>query len=353
MKSVKCITAILFFAITTLLLAACGGGGGGDGGDGSTAVPTAPAAGVSITVDNAELVSAEVLGTVDVVEGFTSGVDFLPAVQVDVAGSDFNYPDFFVQQLQRLPALASQANNGSVSGVIIPPDTQACDANQGTITISGEVDVYFPDYIPAVGDQITIKFIDCELEGIVFNGTLSMTITELVGDFLSGPPPDTTLGVDVVLTVFSVDDGSQVFSADGDISMQLKENEIGDENIVLSGNSLTAWGAGEVETLTKYQYGLTWELDGDYSIDLEGTLASTVIDGSVSFKSMETFTGNDFLADGNPIAGILQIWTSIDASQARLTAQDDGMEVWIEVDADGDDIYEDTIMTTWTDLESL
>ena len=113
MKSVKCITAILFYAITTLLLVACGGGGSGDD---RTAVPNAPAAGVSITADNAELISAAVLGTADIVEGFTLVADVLPAVQVDTTGSDFNYPDFFVQQLQRLQALDMSSFSDSVSG---------------------------------------------------------------------------------------------------------------------------------------------------------------------------------------------------------------------------------------------
>lgn len=348
MDTVKRITSLLLFAVTTLLLAACGGGGGGDG-SGDVTVPTAPATGVSITADNVELISAEVLGTADILEEFRVSSDLLSGVQVDAAGSDFNFPDFFVQQLQRLPALAISSNDVSVAGVIVPQTTEFCDFNNGTTTISGEVSD--PNAL-TVGDEITIQFDNCELEGDVLNGTITMTITGLSPDFDFVPPY--TLGVNIVLSVFSINDGVLVVSADGDMSMVLTENLNGDEILELSGNSLTAWSGSEVETLTNYHYDVTSNMGtGAYSIDLNGTLASTVIGGSVIFESTQTFTGNEFVGDGNPVAGILWITTSIDASQAMLTAQDDGVAVWIEVDPDGDDIYEEPIMTTWSMLEDL
>jgi len=345
MNSVKRIVSILFFVITTLLLAACGGGGGGGG---VSAIPTAPAAGVTITPANAPLISSEVIGSVGIVQGFLQGVDLLPGVQVNVTGSDFNYADFFLQQLQQLPALALLSNDVSIAGVIIPPDTQACDFNQGTLTISGEVT---DPNVLTVGDRITIKFYKCELAGIILNGTVSMTIAEIQGDVINSTPPY-TLGVDVVLTVFSVNDGGLVASANGDLSMLLSENLINDENLVLSGKSLTAWSGGEVQTLTNYNYDLTWEADGDYSIGLSGNLASTVIGGSVDFESTVSFSGNENLAE-NPDTGILWLTTTADASQALLTAQADAVTVWIEVDTDGDGIYDAPIIMTWAELEAL
>jgi len=351
MKSAKFTTATLFFAITALLLAACGGGGGGGG---STAVPTAPAAGVSITPDNAPLISAQVIRSADIIQGFLVVGDVLPSVQVNPSGTEFNYSDFFVQQLRRLPALALSSSDVSVTGIVIPTRREPCDFNHGSMLISGEVT---DPNVLTVDDRITIQFFDCELAGIILNGTISMTITDLAGDFENEIPPY-TLGVDVVLTVFSVEAGGQVAYADGDMSMLLSVNVINDENLVLSGNSLTAWSGSEVETLTNYNYDLTWEADSDYSIGLEGTLASTVIGGSVSFSTTTPtaiptpFTGNEIL-DANPTAGALRITTSADASQALLSALNNGIDVYIEVDADGDGIYETLIQMTWAELEAL
>jgi len=344
MKSAKFTTVTLFFAIMALLLAACGGGGGG--GDDSTAVPTAPAAGVSITADNAPLISAEVLRSVDIIQGFQVVGDVLPAVQVNPAGTEFNYSDFFVQQLKRLPALALSSSDVSVTGITIDPTREDCDF--GTMTTSGEVTDL---NVLTVGDVITIKFNRCELDGIILNGTMSMTITGLSDNFDFTPPY--ALGVDVVLTVFSVEAGGQSASADGDMSMLLTENANGDETLGLTGNSLTAWGGGKVETLTNYHYDLSWEAVGFYSFELQGTLASTVIGGSVSFSSTTPFTGNEIEFDGNPTSGVLWITTSADASQALFSAQFNGIDVFIEVDADGDGNYETLIPITWVELEAL
>jgi hypothetical protein len=195
MNSFKRNMSILFFATLSQLLAACGGGGSSDAG---IAVPTAPATPASISAANAELVSADVLGTVGIIEGFMLVGDLLPAVQVDTAGTEFSYPGFFVQQLRRLPEMDMSSNDIIVTGAVIPPAREPCDNAGGTMTISGDVAVVIPEWIPNVDDQITIKYEDCELAGIVLNGTMSMIITDLEGDFVNEIPPY-TLGVNRVL----------------------------------------------------------------------------------------------------------------------------------------------------------
>jgi hypothetical protein len=350
----------LFFAITTLLLAACGGGGSGDE---DFRVPTAPAAGVSITADNAELISADVLGTVEIISGFSSIGDLLPepvpGVQVDVTGSEFSYPDFFVQQLQRLPAaLDSQSGASNVSGVTISPIIQPCES--GSTTISGDVDVFYPDWIPAVGDLITIRFNDCEEAGIVLNGKMSMTITELSPGFDFTPPY--TLGLDVVLTLFSVEavGGGEVAWTDGDMSMRLSEDGFGYEALEFWGNSITAWSGSEVETLTDYQFFYDENSalpQPAYSYELEkGKLASTIIGGAVSFQmtkpgTMDQSVPFEGVDAGDPAAGELWITTAADTSMAHVTALPNSIDVSIDVYLD--DVIVENIMTTWDYLWSL
>jgi len=354
MNSVKRIMSILCFATMTLLLVACGGSGGGS--DVGIAIPAAPTAPVSINAANAELISADVLGTVGIIQGFMLVGDVLPAVQVDTPGSEFSYPDFFVQQLRRLPDMDMSSNDTIVTGAFIPPTTEPCDNVGGTQTISGDVAVVIPEWIPTVGDQITIKYENCELAGIVLNGTMSMTITDLQGDFVNNNPPY-TLGVDVVLTVLSVEAGGEVAYADGDMSMLMTVDEFGFETLEFMGNSLTAWGGGEVETLTDYWYYTTLTADRTYTYKLEGKLASTVIGGSVSFQMIKPgsadfpvpFTGND---DFYPREGELWITTTADASGAHVVAQLDSFTVQIDVYSDViNDMIVANITTDWPALE--
>jgi hypothetical protein len=347
--------SILFFATMTLLLVACGGGGSGTSG---IIVPTAPAAPVSINAANAKLISADVLGTLDIVVGFLLVGDVLPAAQVDVAGSEFGYPDFFVQQLRRLPEMDISASDINVVGAVIPPTREPCDNPGGTMTISGDVAVILPEWDPRIGDQITIQFEECELAGIILNGKMAMTITDLAGDFVNEVPPY-TLGLDVVLTTLSVEAGGEIAYADGDISMLLDEDALGFETLIFSGNSLTAWGGGEVETLTDYWYYTTLTADLTYTYELEGKLASTVIGGSVSFQMIRPgsigmpavpFTGNDGF---DPREGELWITTSADASGSRTAAEVDSFTVYIDVYSDvSNDMIIANIRTNWPELEA-
>ena len=357
MNSVKRIMLQLFIGISALLLAACGGGGGGGGG--VSAIPTAPVVPVSIGAANAELISADVLGTVGIITGFMLVGDMLPAVRVDAAGSEFNYPDFFVQQLRRLPGMDMSSNDVSVVGAFIPPTSEPCDNVGGTMTISGDLDVVFPEWVPTVGDQITIKYEDCELAGIVLNGTMSLTITTVEGDVINEQPPyPIILGIDVALTVFSVEAGGQVAYANGDMSMLTSLVELGYETLELWGNSLTTWGNGEVETLTDYKYFLDENSalpEPVYSYELEqGTLASSIIGGAVSFQMTKPgtidpsvpFLGVD---GGDPYDGEVWITTSANTSLAHITALSNSVDV--EIDVYLDDVIVNNIMTTWEHME--
>ena len=353
MNSVKRIMSVLGVAMISLVLAACGGGGSGSSG---IIVPSAPAAPVSINAANAKLISADVLGTLDIVVGFLLVGDVLPAAEVDVTGSEFSYPDFFVQQLRRLPEMDISPSDISVVGVVIPPTREPCDNPGGIMTISGDVAVALPQWDPRIGDQITIQFEECELAGIILNGRIAMTITDLAGDFVNEIPPY-TLGLDVVLTTFSVEAGGEIANADGDISMLLDEDAVGFQTLVFSGNSLTVWGGGEVETLTDYWYHTTLTADQTYTYELEGRLASTLIGGSVSFQMIDPrlvepvvpFTGNDGF---DPRAGVLWITTGADASGLRTAAEVDSFTVYIDVYSDViNDMIIANITTNWPELE--
>lgn len=360
MNSFKRIMSGLFLVITALLLGACGGSGGGS--DAGIAVPTAPSTPVSINASNAELVSADVLGTVGLIEGFMLVGDLLPAVQVDTVGSEFSYPDFFVQQLRRLPEMDISVNDTIVTGTVIPPTREDCDnLGEGTMTISGDLTLVYPgpEWDPTVGDQITIQYENCELAGIKLNGKISMTLTTVVGDVINLQPPyPITLGLDVVLTVFSVEAGGQIAYANGDMSMLMTQVDLGYETLELWGSSLTAWDNVEVETLTDYGYFFDERSslpELAYSFELQkGTLASSIIGGAVSFQMTRPGTSDPsvpFLGvdAGDPYEGEVWITTSADTSMVHVTALSNSVDVEIDVWLDG--VIVNNIMTTWEHME--
>ena len=347
MTTSKFVSRGLNFAFTALLVVACGGGGGGGGG-GASGDTTPPSAGVSITQANAELITAAIVNSVNLVEGVSSGSTILTGVSTNTAAGGFNYPDFFVSQLERLPALASQSDTGSVTGVVIPETTHACTeigGTSGTYTESGNVSD--PSTVSA-GDTVSVDFNNCVVDSVVLNGAMTLSVTTITPNFDGSPPY--TLGIDAALSDFSANDAGFIVTADGDMSILLGASISGDFSTVFSGSSLLASAAGEAQRLTNYQFDILENAStGDYSVDISGTIATTAIGGSVSFVTMELFTGNDFGAS-EPTAGVMWITTSADNSQARVTVQPDGINVLIEIDADGNSLYETEIWTTWAEL---
>jgi len=353
-KSVKYITSLLFFALTALLVAACGGGGGGGGDDG---VPTAPSTPVSITGANAELISADVLYSAELLGGFSLVGDLLPSVQVDATSSKFNLPDFIFQQLQHLQGLSLSSSEVSINGAAIIPVTEDC-AYGGTVNYTGDVEVgsnNFPEsWIPTEGDQITMTFNVCdELGGVELDGTISIAITTLddTGD------PD-IMELQVVLTELSVSLGGDDLNFDGDMQMILSAFESGDKQLYLGGEEFTVWAGSEVETLKNYAYDYFEEYTGtgsnNYSYQMNGTLNSTVINGSVSFfmtAPLVEFQGDgipfDVYPDNYPFAGDLSI-TGADTSNLKISVNSIDN---IMIELYFGDMPDGNIMTDWLHLD--
>ena len=328
--------------LTAGLLAACGGGGGG----GDDAAPP-PATGVSITTENAEVVSAEVTNSVDAVEGASGGSAIITGVSITATSDGFSYRDFVLAQLDKFSVVRQQQLSSGVVGVVIPAETVPCSGG-GTITISGNVADPNLDTFSA-GDTLSIVFDNCSEAGSLISGSFEMTINAP----FDGTPPF-NLDVSVRMTGFSVTDPEINLSSDGDMRLVLTEDGAGNFGATFSGNSLTVNEGGETVTLSNYNYVLTGnDLSGDYSVDIAGTIDSTILGGPVTFVTEQPFIGNDFNDTDEPTEGVLLMTSNFDGSQAKLTAQPDGINVMIEVDADGDGVFEEIVMTTWDNLDSL
>ena len=221
----------------------------------------------------------------------------------------------------------------------------AC-ADGGTITSVGSI-----GDPPAVDDTITVTFNDCQEFSDITDGTMTLTIKEVSTDFDGIPPYN--LKVEIVFNDLSSEDIDLglVATVNGDMTITISEDDAGELRVRIQGNSLTQQWDSEVEELSDFLLELVdnW-ITGDFSIDLNGTISSTLFGGSVTFDTTTLFTGNENIGTGEPTAGVLLVINSIDNSQALLTAKDDGTGLEIKVDAEGDGEYEFETFIPYGDL---
>jgi CheY-specific phosphatase CheX len=202
---------------------------------------------------------------------------------------------------------------------------------------------------PTLNDTITVTYNNCQEFGVITDGTMTMTITQVSANFDGTPPYNLT--IDIEYNDLSSEDVNLglVSITSGDMAISVSEDIAGKMSVMIQGNSLTQQSEDEVETLSDYLIELTYNwITGDQSLDLNGTLDSTLIGDPVSYNTTTLFTGNDSME--NPTAGVLHVTSNIDNSQALLTALADGVSLQVEVDADGDGEYEYVDLIPWLDL---
>ena len=333
-----------FFSLScVLLVTACGGNGGG--GPLTPIVPTTP---VTINALNAELIVAELLGSAEAATGTTSGSGFVTGVSVSGGGGNFSYADLVLSQLGNPQLAGTLPATGSVTGVVISSRSASCD-NSGFVRYSGEV--VDPNLFTLyVDDFLNLRYIDCLLNGVLMNGRFNFIVTETTPSPFDGFAPF-TFGIDVTLDGFTANDAGSVVSSDGDMSIIIDDDGAGEIGIETFGTFLNTTVAGVPYHFADYSYHITGNIfTDDYSIDLNGTISSLGIGGAVIVTTITPFSGNLLVGNGDPTAGQILITNSLDNSKALVFALPDGINVEIFVDADGDDIYETPIMTTWAAL---
>lgn len=336
-------TLIMQALFTALILSGCNGNSG-------NSTSSEQSTSTKIDSTNATQIAAAAFASVDAVEGFTIQSDEVSGRLGNTSSGNFNYVDFVVYQISLIQKQNQLMGRGVNNFEAIAADkTLDCQVHIQADLAS--------DFDFTIGDKITLTFDNCNYNSeVIVNGTIGITVTQA-----STVPTGTTsfeLGLDTVLTDFKVDDDTSVSTVNGDLSILVSEDTSGDVNITLSGNSLNIIeGIGLVAPsidLTNYHIDHTESVTGDYSISPHGTVNLVIpfVTVSASFSTITPFTGNDILGDGNPTAGELHL-TGAAPSQAWVIAQPDGVNIQINIDLDGDDTVDQTLMTTWTELEDL
>jgi len=360
----KAIHTMLAGLLTGVLLTACGGGGSSGGGGsitGSAGLGSTVTTGVSIAVVNAPNVGAAALNGLAAVTGSSSGAASAPplitGVNINNAGGRFSLPTLLLDQLVRVPALQNAPNPTGIIGAGVGQNVSC--SNSGSATVSAVI--ADPNFMTlAVGDTLSVSFFLCDEIGVQLDGDLDLAVTAIQG----GGPYDGSapfgITLDVVFSALRALDGSDYYYADGDLQLSLSDDGAGNLDAMMTGTTLDTAYNDHDQRLTAYTLDVSGNDNpvaanyGDYSIDLNGTVESRDIDGTVSFTTVTSFTGNEFAGNGDATAGELLIMSDLDVSQERMIARMDGVNVEFQVDVDGDDVFETTgIMRTWAQLEAL
>ena len=340
----------VFTSVFALGLAACGG----DGGDDNDAPPAPPPLEpVEITADNAEEVAGVVVATVGSVTELGDG-GILPSqgsglVSLDSASGEADLPEPDLFKL-----LANPLNDFQVAA------TQSFSFD---CQVSGRMDIVadIADITGEMftrGDTVSVTFFSCDQgDGTLVNGKASMVVVVPV-DTEFTPPYNFTF--DFTFGDLSVTAEGETVEADGDLRISEATHDNAFFETELAGRVLRVVTGGVREILSGFRLsGTVNTADGNYTIDAGGlnsccaTLGSDRLDGSVKFENTLAFEG---IGDEPPFAGVMMITGAVAAggvgpSTVELTVLD-SVCVELQVDENGDEQVDATILTTWESLNT-
>jgi len=295
-------------------LASCGGGGGAGG-------PAAPVPTVSLTASNAQNVAGDVL-LASVQTPRRNGL-FLPA---DAQGSAPPRTQVLSRFVADEIARLAQLN----------PSRSALAASSVSCTSGG---------ITVVSDATSISetFNACASGGITINGSIT------ISGFTS-TPSSFSASVSVDLTFSAAGFADQRFTGNFTVS----ESGIGSNliTITISGMDLVLTQGSSIEHLANFTFSTTIDISTSGAVDsVSFAFSSAGIGGTVLVTTLtpfETSPGKQF-----PHTGAIQI-VGVNGSTIRVTVNGDETgptpQVTIQVDADGNGVFETTLNKNWSDL---
>ncbi len=325
--------ALTFCAVAAL--AACGGGGG------SGPDPTVPTA----TLNSAN----QTIAAQD-----TSSSAYLPLMgaQTLTGAQTLDESVLFVvarNQLDKLPGyIASAKANSTLTGVV-QSQTMACRFG-GTLTASAS-DVDNNGELSS-GDSVSITANNCvEAEGTL-TGSLSFGVNRFSGTFGSN-----NFNGDFTMTFSGFNVSASQFSAgaNGALTLVLSASGANTLSASVSTSSLAVSGtyAGVTRSRTLANYSATSSRtpDASYGYLTRYTLSGTVSSSALSSQAVSFATTTPFVSrpsDAYPSSGTMLI-TGAANTKVRVTAQS-ASQVKLELDANGDDVYELSTTLNWNTL---
>jgi len=328
---------IIGIFITLFSLSGCGGGGGG-GGDNNEPPVTGD---VTITSTNAVDVASDVYEAV----GDTASLgDFGTGGLIGSIGPANPTLSKSAVTLATKSGLEGSVDAGSLIAVAFGPERTDCAVN-GTVTVSG--DISDPDTFTA-GDTISLRFNNCnDGDGQVVNGTLTLTIDTISGDFNS---EFFALGVSLDFDTFSVLEAGETTSVDGGFSMLVDTTGYPVTTASLSSPYLSVTSGSQTANLSNYSTTITLDESSQppvFSVTSSGRIGLPDRGGAVTYRVRQPFTG---FGDSDPQSGVLFIRGANNASITMTVLSE--TQVQLEMDYDGNGSVDETVILTWVEFES-
>lgn len=334
---------ILFLNIfLAIFLASCGGGGSSTPADDGTGSGTGTG---TINSSNAISYAANVGYLADVMDLGDEGVTIITGAVVENQSGRAGLGQLINWQLDELFAIQSQILSGTVVGVTVGPTTMPCPAG-------GDFSLTINDVDPAGfsnGDTADIIFNNCVIDTDTINGSMAIGGMTLTGD---PSIPFSAWSFTMTFTYtdlqFTWSTGSDTVSGTLNISqstvngLQFVSNYTGS----ISGSGVDA-GENYTYSYTSMILNGTFDTDtGAYTGKFSGNITDSDL-GTFTVTTQLAFAGIDF---DNPTTGGAKV-TASDSSSVTMTVQN-GVNVLLEVDSDGDGVADATINTTWTVLNN-
>ncbi len=333
-KRVNYINTAVFVSVS-ILLGACGGGGGG----GSDSVTTSSAP-VTISSANAGAVAAAAYKSAAGLEGGGSGATgFLTAAVTQTASPGIDLVDVLMSQVKIIPQLASANPAASLTGVVVS-ETIAC-------TNSGSISITFDDADNnqqlSTGDSMSFNASNCAEDGMTMNGSVSMNNVSVSGDPLSAPH---SMQLSIQANNFTVTEVGESAALNGSMTMTESTNDGVLFTHSITGSSIQVTEGGVSASLNNFSINASEDNNTlAYTLDLNATVSSSELGGSVSIVTDTVFQGFDL---DYPSSGQATI-TGANNSRVTLIALN-SLDVRLEIDADGDGAAETITDTTWDAL---
>lgn len=329
--------ALLSWAMLALL-SACGGGGGDDGGSPVLPVVATP---LAITASNYQAVAQQTVTATTYLMDSTSlatGAEMAPRGRVLIG--------FARLQVDRLGAIF--AARPAVATGVTTTETVGCSGG-GSITATIN-DLNGNQAIDS-GDSATMVAANCVELGATINGTIAIEFRTVTGD-LNGPNYSAT--VVMSLSNLRASTGAGSATGNGSISMAITGSgpDAGTLDMTIGSLTMTGQIAGVNETLTLQDWRIVSTVSPTAGgVSTSSTVSGTLISASLTSQSITVATVTPFVqsdSDFYPSSGQF-IANGASASKLRVTALN-STTVRIELDADGDNVYETSVNRLWSEL---
>jgi hypothetical protein len=331
---------VLVLISLLLSITACGGGGG----SGSSANSPTSVSSASLDASNQTVASQDVasmaLGLFD-----TSSSVF----GIDSPKESLLYTEAF-SHLDKFPGYVTDSSANPIVAGAVESKNYNCPTS-GSYTAS--VNDADNNSRASNGDTFSITYNSCVSGSVTLSGTLSFTITALSGTYGTAPY---TLGVSMSFGNFSATSGAYSAALNGAFSVSGSKTGANAFTQTISASSLSASanyaGVTRSRSLSGFSATETRTADSTYgyitSYMMSGTLSSSGFSGtrSVSFTTPTTFQRRGGAT--YPYTGVMLI-TGASNSALKMTTVSN-TQVTIELDANGDSIFESNSTVNWNTL---